>query len=134
MDELAGAGHQLVGIGIGGAFANGVQLGGIIGEKEIKEGAAIRGPASGTDAPGGQWQFAVLSAVGVDQPEGLVRLAVQNLGAVGAGLGVGEQPGHFEDGAGGAALQANVAQARGLGMALPDEDESAIAGEAESGT
>ena len=104
---LAGTGNQLVGVLIRGAFADRVQLSGIVGKVQIEDGAAVRRPASRADSATGERQLAILRAVEVYEPQSFVTLAIENLGSLGARLRMGQDERAFGHGSSCAFLQSD---------------------------
>src|ERR1035438_10001390 len=125
MHILAGLGHQLVGIRVRRVFANGVELGMILREIQVQDGAAVRRPIGWPHASRRQIQPAALLAGSIHQPKRRVPLAVEKLLA----LGPHERVGDFERSLGHRArLSApQRSHSHAANIALPFDEQAVIA-------
>src|SRR6266700_3647094 len=87
MSELAGRRNGFVQVLVRSVLADGYELGLVVGNVQVQNGAAIGRPEGGADgAIRRSPEAAVLLAIEVDQPQRFVALAIENLRAA--------RPGH----------------------------------------
>ena len=134
LDELAGLGHQLVGIGVGRLFADGIQLLGIVRKVQIEQGLPVGSPVGRPRSSLRDFQFVVLLAVGIHQPQRVVALAIHDLRAHRPGDGIRHGEGRFHHGARRPRHERHHAKARSLALPLGEGDVRAVGPYAHSRT